>query len=192
MRIQKVLSIIALGFFLANAEQDPLTNALIGNFTMEWGANPSLCILALKYKGEGKDDLALKQLLSGAPNDTARERYKIAKTRPNDDFWKLMATAGAVPVPPAMTIDCEVDLSNVLDVHLAARPQDLGQAATDSDTNVFLALRDLLYRIPAGGFPAAGGAPAVTQLGAEHVYRNCFSDPTNVFDMVKRKLGQTP
>ena len=180
MRLYRILPVITLGFFLANAQTDPLTNALTTDLAAEWGANFSLCVRALKYKGQGKDDDALKQLVSGAPSEAARERYKIARSRPKDAFWILVAGAG-VPNPGA--IDCQSGLSNVLDLHLAARPKDLGDAAKDADTSGFLALYDLLLHI--------SDLPVASQPNVANTYRACFAvDPNNLFTMVKAKLGE--
>jgi len=189
MKTNRVLPLIALGLSLAYAQQDPLSTALDTDLTTEWHTSFSLCARVLKYKGEGKDDYALKQLLSGAPSDAAKDRYKIAQSRPKDAFWNRLVAAGA-PLPSATA--CHHDLSNILEVHLAAQPKDLGDAANDADTSSFLALYDLLREIPPGGFPAAGGAPAADQPTVANTYRSCFSDATNLFTMVKRKLGQIP
>jgi len=110
----------------------------------------------------------------------------------------------AVPVPPAVApappgvalparpagIDCQIDLSNRLTLHFAARPEDLGKAATDYDTSPFLGLHDLLVNIPESGFPAFGVLPARSRDEVARVYRNCFLDPISLFNVVKGKLGQ--
>jgi hypothetical protein len=203
--------------FSSASAQDILTPALNCALAQEWNASFTLCVRVLKYKGEGKDDYALAQLSSGVlPH--ARELYKIGKLK-GDAFWKQVATAGAlpmtwacfvpsppgvaVPVPPAVApvppgvalptpaaVDCQVDLSNRLDLHFAARPQDLGKAATDYDTSPFLALHDLLGQIPEDGFPAFGALPARSRDEVANVYRNCFSEPKTLFGAVKAKLGQ--
>jgi len=219
MRLYRILPVIAFVILFSYASaQDVLTPRLDCAMAQEWINNYPLSVRVLKYKGDGKDDNALDQLSSGT-FPAARELYKIGKPRPNDAFWIQMATAGAVPVPwtcvvpvpagvavpvppapapappgtpltaPPLGINCESDLSNMLDRHLGYSPKDLGKAATDSDTSSFLALSDLL-RIPPDGIPANGALPIVPRVEVANVYRNCFSDPTNLFTMVKRKLGQ--
>jgi hypothetical protein len=188
MKIHGVLPMVLFGLSLAYAQQDPLTVALNTDLNGECTTNFSLCVRVLKYKGEGKDDYALAQLISGAPSDAARQRYKIAQSRPKDQFWIQVATGPYYPVPPLPplppAIDCAVDLANVLNAHFAAIPEDLGNAAKDADTSSYLALYDLLRRVPAGGFP---GAPL-----AVNTYRACFRDPANLVLHVKQTLGQTP
>jgi hypothetical protein len=179
MRIYRILPVIAAGMLLSYAfAQDILTPALNTAFTTEWTNQPALCVRVLKYKGEGKDKYAFDQLSSGAPAQD-QDLYKIGKDLPDDAFWKQMATAGAVPPPP---IDCQADLSNLLNTHFALRRKPVGDAARDSNSSIFLGLYDLLVDIPNGGLPA----------NAATIYRNCFSDSTNLFTMIKTKLRQTP
>lgn len=184
MKLYRTLPVLAIGLFFGLAlAEDILTPVLDTDLSAEWLADPSRCVRALKYKGQGKDDYALKEL-SVTMTPLVKEHYKIAASRPNDAFWIKVATAGAATVPPAAPIDCENDLSTVMNNHFASRPEDLDKADNDAATSSFLALSDLLWYIPAA-FPTAA-----QQLTARNTYRFCFSDSVNLFAMVKRKLGR--
>jgi hypothetical protein len=180
MRVTRILMLVGLTYSMGIG-QDPLSNLIDNELTTEWGSDPELCVRVLKYKGEGKDDYALQQLLAGAPSDAAKEHYKIARTRPKDDFWTRLAVAGS----PAY---CPGNLSQVLELHLAVRPKGLGKAAGDVDTSSFLALYDLVSSIPQDGF----GLPGIQPSAVRDIYRSCFRDSTNLFTAVKNKLGQNP
>jgi hypothetical protein len=186
MKLLKVLTAIALGLSVAHAQQDPLTRSIDGDLAQAWEDYFSLCTRVLRYKGQGKDDVALKQLQHTTSDYRVRQRYKIAASRPKDEFWTQFATAIAPPPDP---VDCQIDLANMLELHLAERPKGLGDAANDSDTSSFLALSDLLASIPEDGF---GGYYGPGRDDVAEVYRTCFADPVNLFSMVKRTLGQAP
>ncbi len=185
MKFHKVLLFIALGPWFAYGD-DPLTTALKTELGQEWTSSPEVCLKALKLKGQGKDDEALKQLLSAAPTSQAKAHYKIAQPRADDAFWKLFARA--VYPAPSPAPNCQADLSNLLTVHFALQPEDLGSAAKDSDTSPFLMLYDLLAKIPTDGFPASGGAPAVNRLNAQIRYHTCANDG-NLPVLVKQQIG---
>jgi hypothetical protein len=186
MRFHKALLFIALAPWFAYGE-DPLTTALKTELGQEWNLSFEVCLKALKLKGQGKDDEALKQLLSAAPSPQAKAHYKIAQSRPDDAFWKLFASAAYPPPPPPPAFNCESALANVLAAHFALRPEDLGSAAKDLDTSQFLMLYDLLAHIP-NVFPAAAPPPTVTQAIAITQYRACANDG-NLPVQVKQQLG---
>ncbi len=186
MKLHRIIPAIALGIFLGCAQaQDILTQALDTDLAAEWNASFLSCARALKYHGEGKDDRALAVLSANAPNEPAKEHYKLAVSKPKDAFWAQVAKAGAHPAgaPP---IDCQADLSARLDLHFGGAPKAFGKADDDAATNSFLALSDLLLSIPPLGF---GGVPHDT---VANTYRFCFSDPDGLFAMVKSKLGRVP
>jgi hypothetical protein len=184
MRFHRALLFLALAPWFAYGE-DPLTTALKTELGQEWTSSFEVSLKALKLKGQGKDDDALKQLLSAAPTPQAKAHYKIAQSRPDDAFWKLFASA--VYPSPAPVPNCQANLAGVLAVHFAARPEDLGSAAKDSDTSPFLMLYDLLAHIP-DIFPVAGAPPIVTQANAITQYRVCANDG-NLPVQVKQQLG---
>jgi hypothetical protein len=169
------------------AQDDELAKALKADFIDEWRNRPDICVNALQYKGEGKEDYALKILSRGAQSDEARERYKIAASRPKDEFWEQFVAAGAAPVAydragMPVPFDCRTNLTQVLQAHLAARPQDLGKASSDYEKDKFLALSDLLR--------ATGVLRGYPELYRQDSYRYCFADPVDLFKTIKRMLGQ--
>jgi hypothetical protein len=191
MNHHTTVPVIAIGLFLRTAfGQDRLTPSLDADLTSEWSLSFGTCARALQYHGEGKDDRALEVLSSRAPTPAAKEHYKIAESRPKDAFWKKVATAGA----PA--IDCENTLSNMLDLHFYWRPEDLRKADDDAATSNFLALSDLLLKVPIDGFAAIPAGAAVPALPAQshdnvaNAYRFCFSDADSLFAAIKTKLGR--
>jgi len=190
MRLQRCVPLVAIGIFCGYAAaqaQDILRPTITGELAAEWGTETKfvLCVKAIRLHGQGSDDLAL-QALSDHETAAVQTHYKIAKGL--TDFWDIVAGAGTPP--PGVAIDCSVDLSNTLDLQFAVAPGALADADDDSGKSTFLALSDLLMKIPPGGIPVPGGAP-VSRNTVANVYRRCFSvDPNNMFNMVKCKLGR--
>ncbi|MGO4885817.1 MAG: hypothetical protein ACLP59_34100 [Bryobacteraceae bacterium] len=192
MRLSRTIPVVAIALLLGYAvAEDILTPALNSDLGNEWTNSFSFCVRALQLHGEGKDDPALEVLSAHAPSDSAKQHYKIAKSRPNDAFWKQVATAGALPAGAA-PIDCEDDLSDVLDLHFYWKPGAVGRAADDAATSNFLALSALLRSIPADGFDETPDLFAQDHDTVANTYRYCFADADSFMAMVNRKLGRKP
>jgi hypothetical protein len=178
MKVKRFFPILALGLSLANAQPpDPLTTQVTTDLAAEWATNRPICTEALQLKGQGKDDDAMKKLLSGLGTQEAKVRFKIAESRQNIDFWCLVVSAG---LPKPTGDDCHGQLAAELSAHFGLRPQDLGAAAKDYGTSPYLALYDLLREIPSG------------QDAVANHYRRCFADPKNLIAVVKNTLGIQP
>ncbi|HTC32357.1 MAG TPA: hypothetical protein VK724_03245 [Bryobacteraceae bacterium] len=167
--------VISLLFLPSAHSQDLITPAITvdlgGQCTAPSGYQS--CVSALHFHGLGKDDDAMDVLLANTTDRVVRERYTVAQTRLKDDFWKLVARAGA---PPA---DCNAGLSATLTAHFGLSPKALSDAADDFAKNKYLALSDLLA-VP-------DNAPPGWIMSAQ-VYRYCFDNPGHLFSVAKSKI----
>jgi len=182
----KGLPVIVIGlFFGAATAQDILTPQVTSELSNECRNETTFtfCVTALKQHGQGKDDLALGTL-SAAVGASARIHYKIAQARLGEKFWKLAAQAGSPPV------DCDAGLSGTLNLHFGLKPEALAAADDDYNKSNFVALADLLGSIPAQGFPATPTLDAQSRIQVADVYRYCFSNPDQMFGLLRHKLGR--
>ena len=188
MRIYRMLTAMMLGVLAPVAlPQDLLRPALAKALTAQCTQEPGYqsCVTALRYHGLGKDDDALQALFNFALDEVVKQHYKVAKDSLKEEFWKLVATAGAPDQP-----SCPSALPMVLSYHFGLSPQVLADAVDDYAKNPFLALSDLLA-VPDRLFAAPGGVNNWIQMYGQ-VYRLCFKTDSFLFLKINVALGRKP